>query len=478
MQNFAADITSEYKFRDFLKSCRWRILTVFLLAYVVRLMFWVIFPPNLTSNDSGLRYLPTAINILNGNGFSLDTTPPFSPSEACVPLYPLFIAAVYAVFGSKPVAVVAVQIVLDLFTCLLVAFVSFNLAPPQLKKLSGVSSLVIYGVFSWFTFFWTVSLLTETLAIFLTMLTIALCISAMRNGRKSIWSWCGAGLSCGLAILTRPDSLLLAAAVILFVSIRLLVHRSWKQSTSILSFCLAVALTLTPWTVRNYLAFNKFQPLASEWAFTEGGYMPINYLYWIKTWMKDETYFYYVFNQAFIPGTEPFEPEKLPDDIFDSVEERQRVTALMEKYNQTLYFTPEIDEEFRLISDERVKRSPLRFFIALPLKRTASLWLTGFATRHPHNKVLILRILSVLPIIIGGIAGFILCFRQSSLAAFLLSIIIIRTIFLAYHYAPETRYIVEVYPAMIAACGVSVATVWLIILRRFKKSDETGQMVA
>ncbi len=33
--------------------------------------------------------------------------------------------------------------------------------------------------------------------------------------------------------------------------------------------------------------------------------------------------------------------------------------------------------------------------------------------------------------------------------------------FLAYHYAPETRYTVEVYPAMIAACGVSIAAVWL-----------------
>ncbi len=453
-------------------------MTVFLLAVFLRLMFWVISPPNLTSGDSVLRYLPTAVNILNGNGFSLDTMPPFRPSEACVPLYPLFVAAVYAVFGVEPSAVVVIQIILDLFTCLLVAFVSYNLAPARLKNLSAFLSLIIYGVFSWFTFSWTARLLTETLAIFLTMLTIALCVSAMRKERRNIWLWFAAGAACGLTILTRPDSLLLAAAIILFVSIHLLVRRSWKQSFSILSFCLAAALTLAPWIVRNYLVFNKFQPLASEWAFTEGGYMPINYLYWIKTWMIDETYFENVFPQAFIPGTKPFEPEKLPDDIFDSVEERQRVTAVMEKYNQTLYFTPEIDDEFRLISDNRVKRSPLRFFVTLPLKRTASLWLTGFATVHPHNKVLILRILSVLPIIIGGIAGFILCFRQSPLAAFLLSIIIIRTIFLAYHYAPETRYIVEVYPAMIAACGVSIAAVWLGILRRFKKIDENGQIVA
>jgi hypothetical protein len=56
-----------------------------------------------------------------------------------------------------------------------------------------------------------------------------------------------------------------------------------------------------------------------------------------------------------------------------------------------------------------------------------------------------------------------------------LFITIIRTIFLAYHYAPETRYIVEVYPLMIAACGISVAAIWLGILRRFKKTRENGQ---
>jgi len=50
--------------------------------------------------------------------------------------------------------------------------------------------------------------------------------------------------------------------------------------------------------------------------------------------------------------------------------------------------------------------------------------------------------------------------------------------FLAYHFAPETRYIVKLYPALIAACKVSVAAIWLGILRRFEKTDENGQIVA
>ncbi len=483
MQRLAVEMMNECKFRDFLKSHRLAIGTILLAALFLRLLFWAYFPPDVTVGDAGWRYLPTALNILNGNGFSLDSVLPFRPSEACVPLYPLFIAAVYAVFGVEPAAIVAVQIIIDLLTCLLVAFAAFHLAPVRLKNLSAFSSLTIYGVFSWFTLLWSVKLLTETLTIFLTMLTVALCISALKKEKKEergeIRLWLAAGAAGGLAILTRPDSLLLAAAIILFASIRFSIHPSRKRIFSVLSFCLAAALTLAPWIVRNYSAFGKFQPLASEWAFAEGGYMPLNYLYWIKTWMTDETYFYVVFNQAFVPGTTSFEPEKLPDDIFDSAEERQRVTALMKKYNRTLYFTPEINEEFRLIADERVKQSPIRFYAALPLKRIASLWLTGFSTTRPKDyKMLILRILSVLPIIIGGIAGFILCFRRSSAAALLLAIIIVRTIFLAFHYAPETRYIVEAYPLMIAACGVSAAAVWLAVRRRLTSDAENGRLTA
>jgi len=40
-------------------------------------------------------------------------------------------------------------------------------------------------------------------------------------------------------------------------------------------------------------------------------------------------------------------------------------------------------------------------------------------------------------------------------------IVLTRTIFVAYFYAPETRYIVEAYPPMIAACGITAAAFWL-----------------
>lgn len=409
--------------------------------------------------DEKYRYEITALNVLAGHGFSADWNPPYQPSEANVPLYPLFIATTYAVAGPRPWAVGVAQIAVDLLTCFLVAFVAFNLAPPKLSSSAATITFSLYAVVCWFTLAMTAHLLTETLAIFLTALTVAFAVAAVHRNK---WFWLAVGAACGLAILTRPDSVLLLAAVLSFVVWRALRHGAWRKTAPIAAGLVmsAVALMLTPWTWRNFVVFGKFQPLASEYAFARGGYMPTGYLHWIRTWIVDETYFWEVFNQAFLPGLVPFDAGKLPDHIFDSPAERRRVTDLMERYNQTLLFTPEINDEFARIADERIKRAPLRFLAVLPIKRSASLWLTGFATRHPTKHVLLFRIASVLPIIIGGVLGFAFYARRAPLAPLLLFIILIRTCFLAYHYAPETRYIAEAYPPMIAACGVTFAAIW------------------
>ncbi len=449
-------------FKSFLRSSRFQIIIILLLAFAVRIGF-VIARPNAGGD---VRYFTTSINILEGNGFSMDTRPPHHPSEAAVPAYPLFIAAIYAVFGRHETAVKVLQAFLDLFTCLLIAFVSFSLAPAPLKRGAAISSLIIYGIFSWPTMVWIPFLLTETLTLFFYMLTLALCVLAMRKG---VWYWFGAGLTCGLAILTRPDSVLLVSAVILFLTIRSMLQRSRRNALSLLGFCFAVALALAPWILRNYISLGKFQPLASEYGCSQECYFPTGYLWWLRTWITDETYFDYVFDPAWSPDTAFFDPDKLPPMAYDSDEERQRIVALIAGFNQARRMTPELDDEFRDLANDRIKRAPLRFFLLLPLHRTVSLWLTGFSTDRPTYHILILRILSVLPIHVGGILAFALWCRHTPLTALLLLVMLTRTVFMAYHYAPETRYIVEVYPPVIAACGVTAAALWLYVSKFGRK---------
>jgi 4-amino-4-deoxy-L-arabinose transferase-like glycosyltransferase len=437
-------------FREFLSAYRIPILIILLVAFGWRTVLVIRFPHGA---DDEIRYTAPAVNMLAGRGFSSDVREPYLPSEHAMPLYPLFIAAVYAVFGENNAAVRIAQSAIDILTCLLVAFVSFTLAPPALRRSAAILALTIYGFLSWFTVFWTRYILTETLAMFLTMLAIAISIWASR-GRP--WRWLGVGAICGLAILTRADSVLLVFAFVLFLMVQIARLRSSDAVVSLLLFCSAIPLVLAPWIVRNYLAFEKFQPLASEWGRPRGEFVPTGYVLWIRTWMTDETN-YHAGDLIFHPGSRAFDPRQLPDHVFDSVEEREEVFQLIDKYNQEGVMTPELSEKFRSLANQRIKRAPLRFYLWLPLKRAASMWLTGFVTSSRFR--MLLRIALVLPILIGGVLGFAIFKGHQPLVQLLALIILTRTVFFAC-FGAEARYIVEAYPAVISACGLTGAALW------------------
>jgi 4-amino-4-deoxy-L-arabinose transferase-like glycosyltransferase len=455
----------EDSFRRLLRAHLPAVLALLLAAFGLRLAFIFVAPQGASSGGDP-RYYVTALNLYAGHGYSFDKAPPYNPSLASVPLYPLFMAAVYAVAGPRPDAVRVAQAALDLLTCLLVAYLSFRLAPPPLKRRAAFAALAAYGLFSWFTLIWTSCLLTETLALFFTTLTLAFCARSMEGGR---WrGWAAAGCACGLAVLTRPDSVLLAAAVLLFLLARLARRRSRVALAPAAAFCFAAALTVAPWALRNYLVFGLFEPLASEYGCAEECYSPTGYLQWVRTWLGDESHFNYAFEPAWPAGLAAFDAAGLPREAYDSEAERQRVVALIERYQRAGRITPDIDADFRALAVERVRRAPVRFFVKLPLYRLASMWLTGFSTSRPTPYMMLLRVFSVLPLHLGAALAFALWCRGRPLAWLLLLVVVVRSAFFGFHYAPETRYIVEAYPPVIAACGVAAAAVWGYLSARLR----------
>jgi 4-amino-4-deoxy-L-arabinose transferase-like glycosyltransferase len=444
-------------FRRLLRSHLPAMLALLLAAFGLRLCF-IFVAPHPSSWDGDVRYRYTAANLIAGRGYSLETAPPYGPSIANSPAYPFFMAAVYAVAGPRTDAVRVVQAALDVLTCLLVAYVAFRLAPSGLKKRAAFAALAAYGFFSWFTMVWTACLLTETLTLFFVTLTLALCARGLERGRWGEWAC--AGLACGLAILARPDSVLLAAAVLLFLAARLLRRRSRAAVVATMGFCLATALALAPWTLRNYLVFGIFEPLANEYGCADGCFFPTGYLHWVRTWLKDETHFDYAFEPAWPTGVTAFDEAGLPRDAYDSEDERRRVLALIDRYNRDGQITPSLDADFRVLAWERVRAAPLRFFVRLPLYRLASMWLTGFSTHRPTPYMMLLRVFSVLPLHLGAALAFALWLRGRPLMWLLLLVVLVRSAFFAFHYAPETRYIVEAYPAALAACAVTAAAAW------------------
>src|SRR5262249_11329658 len=138
-------------FRRFIASHWIVVLIVLLLALVARLILIIRFP--MVAPDE-FRYTIPATNMLAGRGFSSFANAPYLPTIHTMPLYPLFIAAVYRLFGNNNLTVRAIQAVTDLGACILVAFVSFNLARPSWRRIAALSSMAIYGFMSWFTIFW------------------------------------------------------------------------------------------------------------------------------------------------------------------------------------------------------------------------------------------------------------------------------------------------------------------------------------
>lgn len=447
-----------FLFREFFNDSRSLLLSILLAAFAWRLVLVIGFPHH--AHDE-IRYTTPAINMLAGRGFSSEVVAPYRPTEHAMPLYPIFIAGVYAIFGEHNLAIRIAQAVLDSLTGLLVAFVAFNLAPVKVRRESAIWAIVCYGFFSWFTVIWTSFILTETLAIFLTMLAVATSVWASR-GR--FWRWLLVGFVCGLAILTRADSGLLAMSFVLYLTFQIVRMRSAETIVSLFLFCFATTMVLTPWAVRNYVAFGKFQPLASPYGAPRGEVLPKGYELWIETWLSTYESNYGALDPFYFQGIPAFDFSVLPSSAFDSTGERDEVAKLIARQNRPEGIsTEEFSNRFYELAIERIKRAPMRYFVWLPLQRIASNWLTGFGTTNELRRFA--RIMLVLPILIGGAVGLVVWARNPMLVSVLVLLIMTRTIYFAYLIS-ESRYIVEAYPAMIAAFGITCA----IILSRIKSA--------
>ncbi|HEY0429674.1 MAG TPA: glycosyltransferase family 39 protein [Pyrinomonadaceae bacterium] len=372
------------------------------------------------SND-GKLYSQIAVNVLEQKIYAIEAQPPYHPTLIRLPGYPLFLAAVYAVFGhGNDTAVRVVQAVFDTLTCLLVAFLTWSWTGEKYRKRAARFAFFLAALCP-FTAIYAATLLTETLTTFLfAAITLAatFAFKTKTNKSKLVW-WILAGFLTGLAVLLRPDSGLLALGVgltLVFTElfkrdsedkfISRLVKTVWQGAV----FSLAFVLVLVPWTIRNERLFGVFQPLAPAHAEMPGEFVPYGYLAWLRTWVDDQRYI-----EPMIWNLEEkqIKIEDAGNAAFDSEDEKNRVAALLNQYNnppddvqddageeaadglsgdddqteddsddagqssddeQNVQMTPEIDAGFAQIAQERIARAPFRYYVKLPVKRAAALW--------------------------------------------------------------------------------------------------------
>jgi 4-amino-4-deoxy-L-arabinose transferase-like glycosyltransferase len=451
--------------------------------------------------DDGRVYSQIARDVLEQHVYSIESQAPFTATLIRLPGYPLFIAAIYSIFGhGNNTAVRLVQALLDTITCALIAWVAFEW---WRKHRASLIALALAAVCP-FTAIYVATILTEVPTNFLAVamvLTATFAFKSILRKRAITW-WIVTGLIAGVAVLFRPDSGLFAAAIGLTLMLSCL--RRFREATLYAAvFSVAFCLVLVPWTIRNRRVFHVFQPLAPAHAEMPGEFVPRGYLLWVRTWLDDERY---VGPALWALDMRQIHVEDFPARAFDSKEERDRVAALFEKYNHpdgeeeseeadeqassddeeadepeeepepdehpqpedaNVEMTPEIDAGFAQIGQERVAHSRLRYYVVLPAKRAMTLWFDTHSQYYPFNGELLpladldhdIHQQYWLPLFAGltwiytllGVVGAWLMWRQNARRWLLLAalIIFLRLGFFATLENPEPRYTVEIFPFMI-----------------------------
>jgi hypothetical protein len=396
-------------------------------------------------------YSRMAVNIVDHRIFSTDEQPDasgqFKPSIIRLPGYPLFLAAIYSVAGNENYpAVRAVQGVLHFLSAVLASLLAFAWASgSRRRRRTAAFWTFVLVAFCPFTFNYSSVLLTEILTIFLMiamMLTATYAIKTRKLANSLLW-WALTGFIGGAVVEVRPDSGLFALALGVTLVIATFAVHGFSRGL-VPAFAKGIALTLVfvlvlaPWTIRNQRVFGFFQPLAPEHAEMPGEFVPLGYYHWLRTWIDDAKYISPMLWELEIHR---IDVSKIPASAFTNDDEKARVTALFDQYNNSdpdhplnppkpaadmngsddnsddsadadsdsgddqdsddsnddqdqsnqeldLKISPESDATFEQIARERIANEPFRYYIELPARRAETMWFDTHSDYYSFSGVI------------------------------------------------------------------------------------------
>jgi hypothetical protein len=457
----------------------------------LRLFFAFKFP--FAPTDTAL-YEQLATNWLQHHVYAITVDGGLAPVDLRMPGYPAFLAIIYAITGrvgpDARLYVTLVQTVVDLGACLLTAGLAALLA---LLRPNPETWRRVYIVTLWiaalcpFTANYAAVPMTEVFAWFFTAIAFVSLIAL-------IWSECGgkaalfksqwatkhaesifaltSGFLIGMGTLFRPETpLLLVAAWILLAVIWLRRRRFLFFAKLVALSAIGCALPLAPWAVRNAVTLHEVQFLAPKNLNMSGEFVPRGFMAWEKTWlfrMKD------CFLVPWKLDGEVINLEDIPARAFDTPDEKDRVAALLEQYNNDVTISPEEDAAFGQLARERTARHPLRTYVWLPVARAFTIWFTPriellpfsgqvFPVRESWREdpidltvTLSYFVLNLLYVVLA-LWGALRVWRENSALALavglLLGYVLLRTAFLTTLETPEPRYVLVCFPAILALAG-------------------------
>ena len=167
------------------------------------------------------------------------------------PGYPIFLAALFKVFGASDMAIKLLQTVADSLAVALIFFLA--------QQFFSFSSSVIGAAFVAFSpqlSMHSQSLLPESLSV-LPIVAAILC-AAIFLTRRNVLLLVAAGVLVGLSCWLRSTSLFLAP----FLGVILIFIQGRKSLLPVAAMLASMIVTIAPITIRNFVVFHEFIPLS------------------------------------------------------------------------------------------------------------------------------------------------------------------------------------------------------------------------
>ena len=235
---------------------------IVLLAFLIRVIAVVVRHENLWIDTDA--YLAIAQNLLDGNGFC---STPGQPTAFRPPLYPLLVSV--SLYCGGHAAIGVVQIVLGTAT----VWLTWRIARCcQFSQQTSLLAAAIIAVDPLLVEYSTQAM-TETLSTFLVTLLLLATLRSDHGARKGIV----VGVVFGLAALCRPSIWAFGGLAAVGWLVVALANRSSHSGSdcggrlfrgkTVFACAAAVAVTVSPWVIRNTLQFGR--PVLMT---THGGY--------------------------------------------------------------------------------------------------------------------------------------------------------------------------------------------------------------
>jgi len=224
---------------------------------------------NLPGTQDQVSYDMLAQRVLNGHGFTVaqawwPATKAGEPTAHWSYLYTLYLTAVYSLFGHHPLIARLIQAVL---AGVLMPWLAFRLGRRYFGSKTGLIAAGLTAVYIYFVYY-SATLMTETFYIIAILWTLDVAgqlgqapetTGSGGGTRKIDWFWLGLALAI---------TVLLRQVFVLFIPVLFawLLWRSYRHKARPISFMIGtlvgatavLIVSIVPWTIRNYRAFDGF----------------------------------------------------------------------------------------------------------------------------------------------------------------------------------------------------------------------------